>query len=98
MELATSEVRAAGGIEGRGNIVVVDHTGDNNIVTFRFRFAAVAMEAAREAFEAGGRRFGPGSIVSPDAEGARLAPAPAGAGLPGYGVRPLPPVPPPALG
>jgi len=92
MELATSEVRAAGGIEGRGNIVVVDHTGDNNIVTFRFRFADVAMEAAREAFEAGGRRFGPGSIIIRDADVARLAPALEELGLSGYAFDRIPPV------
>ena len=32
-----STVVAAGGVEGTGATLVVDHTGDNNIVSFRFK-------------------------------------------------------------
>jgi len=33
----TAMVRARGGIEGTGPVVVVEHTGDNNAVTFRYK-------------------------------------------------------------
>ncbi len=31
--------RAPGGIEGSGPVVVVEHTTDNNLITFRFKHA-----------------------------------------------------------
>jgi len=84
MTLATGDVRAAGGVEGAGGVIVVRHTGDNNLVTFRFRFPDVAMEAAEEAFEAEGRRFGAGSVIIPNADRSRLEPALAELGLSGF--------------
>src|SRR5579862_4475195 len=37
MTMLTAKVRAKGGVEGTGSVLVVDHTADNNIVSFRFR-------------------------------------------------------------
>jgi hypothetical protein len=74
MTLLTADVRAPGGIEGSGRILVLDHTGDNNIVTFRFRNPGVKMLAAEEDFDLDGRRFRAGSIIVPDADRGRLEP------------------------
>lgn len=92
MTLATTDVRAAGGIQGDGDIVVVNHTGNNNIVTFRFRFPDVVMEAAEASFEAGGREFGSGSIIIRGAARARLAPVLEELGLQGFAMRTPPAV------
>ena len=74
MTPVTKDVTAPGGIEGSGPVVVVEHTGDNNIVTFRFKNPTVKMQAAEEAFELNGKRFAAGSIIIPGANSAALAP------------------------
>jgi hypothetical protein len=67
-------VRAPGGIEGSGTVLVVDHTTDNNLVVFRYRHADVPMRAAQRDFELGGRTFRAGSFIVPNADRARLGP------------------------
>src|SRR4029079_16501083 len=47
MTLLTADAKAPGGIEGTGGVLVVDHTGDNTIVSFRVRKAGVEKQAAR---------------------------------------------------
>ena len=68
MTLITADAKAPGGIEGTGRVVVVEHTTDNNLVTFRFKHADVKMQAAEEDFEAGGRKFRAGSFIIPNAD------------------------------
>jgi hypothetical protein len=67
-----ADVKAPGGISGSGAVVIVDHTSDTSLVTFRFRHAGVRMLAAEEDFDAAGRRFRAGSIVIPEAGHAGL--------------------------
>jgi hypothetical protein len=74
MTKLNAPVRAAGGVTGNGRILVVEHTGDNNLVTFRFKNPAVRMMAAEEDFEAGGRSYRAGAIIVPDADRAALEP------------------------
>ncbi len=74
MTLLTVDAKAAGGIEGTGPVLVVDHTGDNNVVTFRFRNRDVKMEAAEEDFDLAGHHFRAGAIIVPNADRARLEP------------------------
>ena len=66
MTLLTSDAKAPGGIEGTGPVVIVDHTTDNALVTFRFKHANVKMQAAEAEFEAGGRKFRAGSFIVPN--------------------------------
>ncbi len=63
--LLTADAKAAGGIEGTGPVVIVDHTTDNVLMAFRFKHAGVKMQAAEEDFEAGGRKFRAGSFIIP---------------------------------
>jgi hypothetical protein len=63
MTPVTAEVKAKGGIEGSGNVIVVEHTTDNNLAKFRFRHANVAMQAAQEDFELGGKKFRAGAFI-----------------------------------
>jgi hypothetical protein len=87
-----ADAKAPGGIEGTGPVLIVDHTTDNNLVTFRFKHAAVRMQAAEQAFEAGGRTFRAGAFVVPDADRAVLEPTLRALGLSGVAVSSLPQV------
>jgi hypothetical protein len=66
MTMLKADAKAPGGIQGSGNVLVVDHTGDNAIVTFRFRNADVRMQAAEDDFDLAGHKFRAGSIVVPN--------------------------------
>ena len=74
MTLVTADVRAPGGVEGSGSTIIVSNTSDNNLVTFRFRFARTKMNAAEAPFSAGGRQFAAGSIIIPNANRAQIEP------------------------
>ncbi len=92
MAAVTTDVRAPGGIEGTGPVVVVEHTTDNNLVTFRFKHAAVKMQAAEEDFEAGGHKFRAGSFVIANADRAALEPSLKELGLSGFAMAAAPTV------
>ena len=70
----TGTAVAAGGITGTGSVVVVENDQDNNLVTFRFKFPGVAMQAAEADFDAGGHHFGAGAFIIPNANAAALGP------------------------
>jgi hypothetical protein len=79
MKPLTGDAKAPGGIvEGTGPFVVVEHTADTHLVTFRLRNARVKMTAAEQDFEiptaAGPRRLQAGSIVVPNADREKLGP------------------------
>jgi len=74
MSRVTGPVKAAGGVEGTGATLIVEHTADNNLVTFRFKNAGVKMMAAEEDFELNGRKFRAGALVVPNADRAALEP------------------------
>jgi hypothetical protein len=93
MALVTTEARARGGITGSGNVIVVDHTTDNNLVTFRYRFPSVRMQAAEQDFEANGQRFRAGAFIIPDANRAQLEPVITELGLSGFAMSAAPGVP-----
>ena len=57
MTMLTADAKAPGGVEGTGGTLVVDHTGDNNLVTFRFKNKDVKMLAAEDDFELAGHKF-----------------------------------------
>jgi hypothetical protein len=93
MTLLTADARAVGAIQGSGPVLVIDHTTDNTLVTFRFRHAGVAMRAAQEDFELSGRRFRAGAFIIPNADRAVLEPSIAALGLSAWAVPTAPPVP-----
>jgi hypothetical protein len=92
MTPVTADVRAAGGVEGKGQHLVVDHTADNNLVTFRFKNASTKMLAAEADFEAGGHAFHAGAIIVPDADRGRLEPMLRDLGLSAWAVGEMPSV------
>jgi hypothetical protein len=72
MTLLTADARAAGGIEGSGKVLVVDHTTDNNLILFRYRHKDVRMLAAEDDFDAAGHHFRAGAFIIPDANRATM--------------------------
>jgi hypothetical protein len=66
MAMLAMDAHARGGVTGTGSVIVVDHTTDNNLVTFRYRFPNVRMQAAERDFEANGHRFRAGAFVIPN--------------------------------
>jgi hypothetical protein len=92
MTAVTSKVTAAGGITGSGNVVVVENTSDNTLVSFRYKFPNVKMAAAEEAFDAEGHHFGIGAFVIANANRAQLEPALKQFGLSGYALSSAPSV------
>jgi len=92
MTLVTADVKGAGGVEGTGKVLVVEHTADNSLVTFRFKNAGVKMLAAEDDFEIGGRKFRAGAVIVPDFDRARLEPMLRDLGLSGRAVAAAPSV------
>ena len=78
MTKVEGEVKVAGGVTGSGDVLLIDHTSDNPLATFRFRLPSVSIEAAEAPFEAEGHKFRAGSfIIRKDAQ----HPWPAGTNL-----------------
>ena len=92
MSRVTGPVKAAGGIEGMGSTLIVEHTADNNLVTFRFKNAGVKMQATEEDFELSGRKFRAGAIVVANADRAALEPMLRDLGLSAWAVASAPSV------
>jgi hypothetical protein len=93
MTLMTDSARADGGISGRGSIVVVDHTTDNNLMKFRFSHAEMQMYAAEADFEMDGQEFRAGAFIIPNADRDAVEASLSTLGLSGYGTNDMPEVP-----
>jgi hypothetical protein len=63
MEKVSGEVKAPGGMIGKGNIYVINHNADNALVTLRYRFKDAQFEAAEEDFEAANLKYRRGSFI-----------------------------------
>jgi hypothetical protein len=72
MAMIESNVKIAGHVAGSGPTLVVDHTTDNTLMTFRFKHPAVKMFAAEDDFELNGHKFRAGAFVIPNADAAAL--------------------------
>ena len=92
MTLLTADVKASGGIDGSGRVLVVEHTGDTALVSFRFKNAAVRMLAAEADFDAAGHRFRAGSIIVPNGDRGRLEPILKELGLSAWSMESVPDV------
>jgi hypothetical protein len=92
MTAVNSDVKAPGGVEGTGPVLVVEHAADNPLVTFRFRHKDVAMQAAEEDFEVNGKKFTAGAFIIPNADRAKLEPSLKELGLSAWAVAQAPTV------
>ncbi|MCC7194520.1 MAG: hypothetical protein IT356_03080 [Gemmatimonadaceae bacterium] len=85
-------VTAPGGLSGSGSVIVVEHSGDNNIAAFRYKLKDVKMAAAEDDFSVSGHNFRAGSIVIQNADAARIGTALKDLGLSGWAVASAPTV------
>jgi hypothetical protein len=70
MTKLANDARLEGTVRGSGNVSVVENRAESQLLTLRYRLKDVAMEAAEEAFDLGGRTLAAGSLIV-TASGAR---------------------------
>jgi len=92
MTLLTADAEAPGGVEGSGSTLVVEHTGDNNLVSFRYKNQDVRMLVAEDDFELDGHKLRAGALIIPNADHARLDPMIKDLGLSAWAVSSAPTV------
>ena len=68
MTLLTADAKAPGGVDGSGSTLVVEHTGDNNLVTFRYTNQDVRMMVAEDDFDLNGHKLRAGALIIPNAD------------------------------
>ncbi len=92
MSLLAADAIAPGGVEGSGSTLVVEHTGDNNLMAFRYKNQDVRMLVAEDDFSLNGRKLRAGALIIPDADRARLEPMIRDFGLSAWAVAAAPAV------
>ena len=92
VEKVTGEIRAPGGVSGTGDVIAINHNGDNALATLRYRFKNADMQAAEEPFEAAGHKFNRGSFLIRGVPAAELDKATKELGLAGYALAAAPSV------
>jgi hypothetical protein len=75
MTRVEGKVEAPGGVEGTGDVYLINHNADNTLITLRYRFPKASWETAEEPFEASGHKFNRGSFVVKNAARAEMAKA-----------------------
>ena len=92
LTLLTKDVKAGGGVDGAGATLVVEHTSDNAVMTFRYKHKDVKMLVAEEDFELGGKKLRAGALVIPGAQRGVLETSLKDLGLSGTAVAAMPTV------
>ena len=92
MAMIYSDVKVPGRINGTGETLVIDHTTDNTLMSFRFKHPGVKMLAAEDDFELSGHQFRAGAFVIPGADVAALRGSIQELGLSAWAVAAAPPV------
>jgi len=72
MTAISKDVVIPGKIQGTGDVLVVENTTDNVLATFRFRNAAVKMEAAEDDFDLDGHHLRAGAFIIRDGADAKV--------------------------
>ena len=92
MSMVKGAVLSKGGIEGEGEIALINHNADNSLITLRYRFPNASFETAEEPFEAGGHKFNRGSFIVKNVSAADLGKAAAELGIQAYAAAAAPTV------
>ena len=85
-------VQSPGGVEGSGDVLLINHNADSALITLRYRFPTASFEAAEEPFEAAGRKFNRGSFIVRNLPSAEFSKAGAELGVQAYAVAAAPSV------
>ncbi|HEY2971340.1 MAG TPA: M14 family zinc carboxypeptidase [Pyrinomonadaceae bacterium] len=91
-ERVSGEIRPLGSVVGTGSTYLVNHNGDNALVTLRYQLKDVSVEAAEEPFEAAGHKFNRGSFIMRKVSADDLNRASNPLGIQVYAVAAAPPV------
>jgi hypothetical protein len=86
----TDTIHAPGGVVGSGAAYVINHNGDNALVTLRYRLKTADIAVAEDTFHVAGKAFNRGSFIVKTAPG--LADALKSLGLTAYAVPAAPSV------
>ena len=92
MTRVSGAVRSLGGIEGTGDVYLINHNTDSALVTLRYHFPEASFDAAEEPFEAAGHKFNRGSFVVRNIPNASLAASLTELGVHAYAVAAAPAV------
>jgi hypothetical protein len=96
MARVSGDVRAPGGIRGTGSTLIVEDTGDNAIISFRFKNRSVKMMVAEDDFEipidGAKRSLGAGSLIVENANRPALGEQLRDLGLSAWAVSTIPSV------
>ena len=92
MTMLADDVRPKGVVTGSGPVILVNHSGDNELMSFRFRLAKTKMLAAEAPFELGGRQYAAGTFILPAANRAEVEKVIADLGLTAEAVGAVPSV------
>ena len=92
MHAVEGPVAAPGGVEGTGDVFLINHNADNALITLRYRFPSASFEAAEEPFEAAGHKFNRGSFLVRGVAAGDLDKAAAELGVRAYAVAAAPSV------
>ena len=86
MSAVAGPVTAPGGVDGAGDVFLINHNADSALVTLRYRFPNASFKSAEEAFEAAGHKFNRGSFIISNLPAADLGKAAADLGVQVYAV------------
>jgi hypothetical protein len=75
MTLMPSNASVTGSITGSGTTLVIDHTTDNALMTWRMQHAALKVSAAEQAFDLDGHHFTAGAFIVANADRQALDPS-----------------------
>jgi hypothetical protein len=92
MDRVQGQVQAKGGVEGAGEVFLINHNADNALITLRYRFPSASFEAAEEPFEAAGQKFNRGSFIVRNVASGELSNAGSELGITAYAVAAAPSV------
>ena len=92
MTLLAADVAPPSGITGEGSVILINHSGDNALVSLRFRLEGVQMLAAEAAFDVNGKHYEAGTFILPSADRAEVKSLLTELGLVGEATRSVPKV------
>ncbi|HTS29321.1 MAG TPA: M14 family zinc carboxypeptidase [Bryobacteraceae bacterium] len=92
MTMLSADAKAAGGVDGSGSTLVIEHTSDNALMGFRYKNKDVKMLVAEDDFDLNGRKLRAGAFIIPNADRGRLEPMVRDMGLSAWAVSSMPSV------